>query len=252
MKDLKIKTRNLNVYFNYQQALNDVSIELYSYKITSIIGPSGCGKSTFLKTLNRMNEHVAGFRQDGEVRIDGVNIYQPDIDLVNLRKRVGMVFQTSTLFPKSVYDNISFAPRLHGVAKKSELDEIVEDVCRKAAIWDEVKDRLNESALNFSAGQQQRLSIARVLSLDPDIILLDEPASALDPGSTAKIEELMVELKNDYTVVFITHNMQQAARISDYTAFLYMGQLVEYEKTTKIFTNPANQQTEDYITGRYG
>ncbi len=252
MKELKIKTQNLSVYFDYQQALNNISLEIYSHKITSIIGPSGCGKSTFLKTLNRMNEYIPGFRKTGEVYIDGIDIYKRDIDVVNLRKHVGMVFQTSNLFPKSVYDNITFAPKLHGVKKKNDLDEIVEKVCKKAAIWDEVKDRLNDSALNLSAGQQQRLCIARVLSIEPDVILLDEPASALDPASTAKIEELMMELRNDYTVIIITHNMQQAARISDYTAFFYMGQLVEFEKTTKLFTNPTNQQTEDYITGRYG
>ncbi|GJQ62170.1 MAG: phosphate import ATP-binding protein PstB [Melioribacteraceae bacterium] len=252
MKEVKVKVQNLNVFFNYLQALNSVSIEIYSNKITSIVGPSGCGKTTFLRTINRMNDLIMGFRKTGEVIIDGVELYDNSIDVVNLRRLVGMVFQTSNLFPKSVYDNITFGPRLHGIKDKKRLDEIVENVCTRSAIWNEVKDRLNENALSFSAGQQQRLCIARVLAVEPDIILMDEPASALDPSSTAKIEELILDLRNNYTVLIVTHNMQQAARISDYTAFFYLGQLVEYEKTSKMFTNPTNKQTEDYITGRFG
>jgi len=252
MKEVKVKVQNLNVFFNYVQALNNVSIELYTNKITSIVGPSGCGKTTFLRTINRMNDLILGFRKTGEVILDGVEIYDHNIDVVNLRRLVGMVFQNSNLFPKTVFENITFGPKLHGIKDKEKLGEIVENVCTRAAIWNEVKDRLNDNALSFSAGQQQRMCIARVLAVEPDVILLDEPASALDPSSTAKIEDLILDLKENYTVIIVTHNMQQAARISDYTAFFYLGQLVEYEKTTKIFTNPTNKQTEDYITGRFG
>lgn len=252
MKEVKIKVRNLSLYFNYIQALNDVSIDIYSKKVTAIIGPSGCGKTSFLRSLNRMNELINGFRFTGEIQIDNTNIYDKEIDVVNLRKLVGMVFQKSNLFPKSIYDNLVFAPKLHGMKDDSQINEIIEETCKKAAIWDEIKDRLNENALNLSAGQQQRLCIARSLTVKPDILLMDEPASALDPTSTSKIEELIYELKKNYTILLVTHNMQQAARISDHTAFFYVGQLVEYEKTTKMFTNPTNQQTEDYITGRFG
>lgn len=252
MKEVKIKVRNLSLYFNYIQALNDVSIDIYSKKVTAIIGPSGCGKTSFLRSLNRMNELINGFRFTGEIQIDNTNIYDKEIDVVNLRKLVGMVFQKSNLFPKSIYDNLVFAPKLHGMKDDSQINEIIEETCKKAAIWDEIKDRLNENALNLSAGQQQRLCIARSLTVKPDILLMDEPASALDPTSTSKIEELIYELKRNYTILLVTHNMQQAARISDHTAFFYVGQLVEYEKTTKMFTNPTNQQTEDYITGRFG
>ena len=252
MKEVKIKVRNLSLYFNYIQALNDVSIDIYSKKVTAIIGPSGCGKTSFLRSLNRMNELINGFRFTGEIQIDNTNIYDKEIDVVNLRKLVGMVFQKSNLFPKSIYDNLVFAPKLHGMKDVSQINEIIEETCKKAAIWDEIKDRLNENALNLSAGQQQRLCIARALTVKPDILLMDEPASALDPTSTSKIEELIYELKKNYTILLVTHNMQQAARISDHTAFFYVGQLVEYEKTTKMFTNPTNQQTEDYITGRFG
>lgn len=252
MKEVKIKVRNLSLYFNYIQALNDVSIDIYSKKVTAIIGPSGCGKTSFLRSLNRMNELINGFRFTGEIQIDNTNIYDKEIDVVNLRKLVGMVFQKSNLFPKSIYDNLVFAPKLHGMKDDSQINEIIEETCKKAAIWDEIKDRLNENALNLSAGQQQRLCIARALTVKPDILLMDEPASALDPTSTSKIEELIYELKRNYTILLVTHNMQQAARISDHTAFFYVGQLVEYEKTTKMFTNPTNQQTEDYITGRFG
>ena len=252
MKEVKIKVRNLSLYFNYIQALNDVSIDIYSKKVTAIIGPSGCGKTSFLRSLNRMNELINGFRFTGEIQIDNTNIYDKEIDVVNLRKLVGMVFQKSNLFPKSIYDNLVFAPKLHGMKDDSQINEIIEETCKKAAIWDEIKDRLIENALNLSAGQQQRLCIARALTVKPDILLMDEPASALDPTSTSKIEELIYELKRNYTILLVTHNMQQAARISDHTAFFYVGQLVEYEKTTKMFTNPTNQQTEDYITGRFG
>lgn len=252
MKQVKIKINNLNVFFDYIQAINDVSIDVYENKITSIIGPSGCGKTSLLRTLNRMNELIPGFRINGSVLIDDVDIYEPNIDVVNLRKLVGMVFQRSNLFPKSVYDNLIFAPKLQGIKDSKILNEIVERTCTQAAIWDEVKDRLGDNALNLSAGQQQRLCIARALAIEPDILLMDEPASALDPISTAKIEELIFELRKNYTIMVVTHNMQQAARISDYTAFMYLGQLIEYEKTTKLFTNPSNKQTEDYITGRFG
>lgn len=252
MKETKIEIKNLSVFFNYIQAINNVSFEIYSNKITSVIGPSGCGKTSLLRTINRMNELISGFMLKGKVLIDDIDIYGREIDVVNLRIQVGMVFQTSNLFPKSIYENLVFAPRLHGIHNPSELDNIVEKVCTQAAIWDEVKDRLNENALNLSAGQQQRLCIARTLAVEPKILLLDEPASALDPISTAKIEELLFDLKNKYTIVLVTHNMQQAARISDHTAFLYMGQLIEYGKTTKLFTSPENKQTEDYITGRFG
>ncbi len=252
MKETKIKIQKLSVYFEYIQALNDVSLDIYANKVTSFIGPSGCGKTSFLRTLNRMNEMMRGFRHTGNVLIDDVNIYEKQIDTVNLRKLVGMVFQSSNLFPKSIYENIVFAARLHGLKDKNALDEIVERTSKQAAIWEEIKDRLNENALNLSLGQQQRLCIARSLAVEPDILLMDEPASSLDPISTAKIEELIFELKQKYTIIVVTHNMQQAARISDYTAFLYLGQLVEYDKTTKMFTNPKNKQTEDYITGRFG
>lgn len=252
MKDSKISVNNLSVYFDYIQALNDVSLDFYANKITSIIGPSGCGKTSLLRTFNRMNDLMTGFRMNGEVKIDNVNIYDKNIDVVNLRKLVGMVFQKSNLFPKSIYENLVFPSKLNGIKDKKKLDEIVEKTCVSAAIWDEIKDRLNENALNLSAGQQQRLCIARALALNPDILLMDEPASALDPLSTAKIEELIFELKQQFTIIIVTHNMQQAARISDFTAFFYLGHLVEYDKTMKLFTNPSNKQTEDYITGRFG
>lgn len=252
MKEVKIEIKNLSVFFNYIQALNDVSLHFFSNRITSLIGPSGCGKTSLLRTLNRMNDLMPGFRKNGNVLIDEVDIYDSSIDIVNLRKLVGMVFQSSNLFPKSIYENLVFAPKLHGIKNKTELDEIVEQTCTSAALWNEVKDRLNDSALSLSAGQQQRLCIARALTVKPDILLMDEPASALDPISTGKIEDLIFDLKQNYTIIIVTHNMQQAARISDYTAFLYLGQLIEYDKTTKLFTDPSNKQTEDYITGRFG
>ena len=252
MKETKIKIENLSVYFDYIQALNDVSMEVYSNKITSIIGPSGCGKTSLLRSINRMNDLMLGFRFDGRISIDEINIYDKDVDVVNLRKLVGMVFQKSNLFPKTIYENLAYAAKIHGIKEKSKLNEVIEKTCIDASIWDEVKDRLNENALNLSAGQQQRLCIARALTVEPDILLMDEPASSLDPITTGKIEDLIFELKERYTIVLVTHNMQQAARVSDYTAFFYIGQLVEYDKTSKLFTNPSNKQTEDYITGRFG
>ncbi|MEI7812577.1 MAG: phosphate ABC transporter ATP-binding protein PstB [Ignavibacteria bacterium] len=252
MKESKIVTKNLNLYYGQKQALKDISLEIYANKVTAFIGPSGCGKSTFLRALNRMNDLIAGVKIDGTVTIDGINIYDKSLDVVNLRKRVGMVFQKSNLFPKSIYDNLVYAPKLYGIKEKSALNETVERTCRQAAIWDEVKDRLNESALSLSGGQQQRLCIARALAVEPDIILMDEPASALDPVSTGKIEELLFELKTKYTIVIVTHNMQQAARVSDYTAFFYIGELIEYDKTSKIFTKPSIRKTEEYVTGRFG
>ena len=252
MKEIKIKIKNLSVYFNYIQALNDVSLEIFENKVTCLIGPSGCGKTSLLRSLNRMNDMIYGFRMNGEILIDDIDIYNKEIDVVNLRRLVGMVFQQSNLFPKSIYDNLIFAPKILGIKDKTELEEIAERVCTQTSIWNEVKDRLDESALNLSAGQQQRLCIARALTVDPDILLMDEPSSSLDPVSTSKIEELLFDLKRNYTILIVTHNMQQAARISDYTAYLYLGQLVEYDKTTKIFTNPANKQTEDFLTGRFG
>lgn len=252
MKEVKIRTQDLNLFYYKKQALKNITLDIPARRVTAFIGPSGCGKSTFLRTINRMNDLIDGAHITGQVYIDGINIYDKSLDTVNLRKRVGMVFQKSNLFPKTIYENLVFGPKLNGEKDKKKLDEIVETTCQQAAIWDEVKDRLKDNALSLSGGQQQRLCIARALAVAPDILLMDEPASALDPISTAKIEELLFELKNTYTIVIVTHNMQQAARVSDYTAFFYMGELIEYEKTTKIFTNPSIKQTEDYVTGRFG
>jgi phosphate transport system ATP-binding protein len=252
MREIKIVTKNLNLFYGTSQALKNISIEVPEKKITAFIGPSGCGKSTFLRVLNRMNDLIDGVKIEGEVYIDGVNIYDKQIDEVNLRKSVGMVFQKSNLFPKSVYENIVYGPKINGLRDKKELDEIVEKTLKQAALWDEVKDRLKESGLSLSGGQQQRLCIARALAVEPEIILMDEPASALDPISTAKIEELLHQLKEKYTIVIVTHNMQQAARVSDNTAFFYLGELIEYDNTAKIFTKPSVKQTEDYVTGRFG
>ena len=252
MKETKIKVNNLNFYYDKKIALSGISLDMYSNQVTAFIGPSGCGKSTFLRTLNRMNDLIDNIRVEGEVVIDGLNIYDPNIDVVQLRKRIGMVFQKSNPFPKSIYENIAYGPKINGIKEKMKLDEIVEESLKKAAIWDEVKDRLKDSALGLSGGQQQRICIARALAVNPDIILMDEPASALDPISTAKIEELILELRNNYTIIIVTHNMQQAARVSDYTAFFYLGELIEYNKTATLFTNPDKKQTEDYITGRFG
>ena len=247
----KLTIENLNLFYGDFQALKNINMEIAAKEITAFIGPSGCGKSTLLKTLNRMNDLVDGCRIEGKVLLDGEDIYScEDVNL--LRKKVGMVFQKANPFPMSVYDNIAFGPRTHGITKKSILDDIVEESLRKAAIWDETKDRLNKSALGFSGGQQQRLCIARALAVEPDVLLMDEPTSALDPISTMKIEQLALELKKDYTIVIVTHNMQQAMRISDKTAFFLLGDLVEFDKTKDIFTNPFHKKTEDYVNGRFG
>jgi phosphate transport system ATP-binding protein len=251
-KDIKINVHDLNVYYGSNRALHNICMEIPEKKVTAFIGPSGCGKSTFLRTLNRMNDLIDSFRVEGEVNIDGINIYQKNIDVVNLRKKVGMIFQKSNPFAKSIYENVAYGPRINGISDKKQLDVIVENSLKQSAIWDEVKDRLQSSALSLSGGQQQRICIARTLAVNPDIILMDEPASALDPISTAKIEELIHDLKNYYTIVIVTHNMQQAARTSDLTAFFYLGELVEMDKTRTIFTNPSKKQTEDYISGRFG
>ncbi len=248
----KIRTRGLNLYYGEHHALKDIDLNVRTHSITALIGPSGCGKSTFIRTLNRMNDLIDGVRIIGEVSIDDENIYQPNIDVVALRKKVGMVFQRPNPFPMSVYDNIAYGPRIHGIKDRRKLDEIVEKSLKGAALWEEVKDRLHKPALGLSGGQQQRLCIARLLAVEPEILLMDEPTSALDPISTLKIEELVQELKKDYTIVIVTHNMQQAARISDFTAYFLNGEVIEYDATDVIFTNPRDQRTEDYITGRFG
>ena len=247
-----IESRALNLYYGDNHALKDISIQIPANKITALIGPSGCGKSTFLKTLNRMNDLVPGVRIEGEVLYNGENIYGKDVDVTRLRKQIGMVFQKANPFPMSIYDNIAYGPRTHGVRSRAKLDDIVERSLRDAAIWDEVKDRLKGSALGLSGGQQQRLCIARALAVEPDVLLMDESTSALDPISTSKIEELAMELKNRYTVVMVTHNMQQAVRVSDMTAFFLLGELVEFGDTERIFSHPQDKRTEDYITGRFG
>jgi phosphate transport system ATP-binding protein len=252
MNDFKVKVKDLSLWYGSNHALKNISMDIPEKKVTAFIGPSGCGKSTFLRTLNRMNDLIDNVKISGEISIDEINIYDKNIDVVNLRKKVGMIFQKSNPFAKSVYDNIAFGPRINGISKKSILDEIVERSLKQAAIWDEVKDRLFNSALSLSGGQQQRICIARSLAVNPEIILMDEPASALDPISTAKIEELIHELKKEYTIIIVTHNMQQAARTSDLTALFYMGDLVEMNRTEIIFSNPAKKQTEDYISGRFG
>lgn len=248
----KIEVENLEFYYGESKALHDISILIPSQKVTAFIGPSGCGKSTFLRTLNRMNDLIDGARCTGKVLIDGEDIYDPNVDVVALRKKVGMVFQRSNPFPKSIFENVAYGPRIHGLRDRAQLEEIVERSLVRADLWNDVKDRLDNSALDLSGGQQQRLCIARALAVDPDILLMDEPASALDPRSTSKIEDLVGELRKNYTIVIVTHNMQQAARVSDYTAFFYEGNLVEFEETNKLFTKPAEKRTEDYITGRFG
>ena len=248
----KMEVRHLSVYYGKFRALADVSLAIAPMKITALIGPSGCGKSTLLRSLNRMNDLTPGARLEGEVRLDGANIYTPQTDVVDVRRRVGMVFQRPNPFPKSLYDNVAYGPRLYGIRRKAELDEIVEQSLRRAALWDEVKDKLHQSGLALSGGQQQRLCIARALAVEPEVILMDEPASALDPVATLKIEELMQELKAEYTIVIVTHNMQQAARVSDFTGYFLLGELVEFGETGQIFTNPSDSRTEDYITGRFG
>ena len=247
-----ITVNDLCLWYGTTQALKNVNINIAKNSITALIGPSGCGKSTFLKTLNRMNDLVPGVRITGEVRYDGKDIFAPGTDVNELRKNIGMVFQKPNPFPMSVYDNIAYGPRTHGVRSKAKLDDIVERSLRDAAIWDEVKDRLKKSALGLSGGQQQRLCIARALAVEPDVLLMDEPTSALDPISTSKIEDLAMDLKKKYTIVIVTHNMQQAVRISDYTAFVLLGDLVEYGSTEKMFEQPQDKRTEDYITGRFG
>ena len=249
--DDKFVIKNLNLHYGDFHALKNINMNIPKNQITAFIGPSGCGKSTFLKTLNRMNDLIEGVKIDGEVYLDGANIFT-EMDDITLRHRVGMVFQQPNPFPKSIYDNIAYGPRLFGVHKKAELDIIVEKALKQAAIWDEVKDRLKKSALGLSGGQQQRLCIARTLAVEPEVILMDEPTSALDPISTSRIEDLAIELKNDYTIIMVTHNMQQATRISDNTAFFLLGEMIEYDKTEQLFSMPKNKKTEDYITGRFG
>ena len=252
-RPVKVQAEGLNFSYGSTRALEDISIRIHSNVVTAFIGPSGCGKSTFLRTLNRMNDIIPGTRVDGKVLIDGTDIYGPGIDVVALRRRVGMVFQKSNPFPKSIFDNVAYGLRINGMAgSRSELAERVEESLRQAALWDEVKDRLQDSALAMSGGQQQRLCIARALAVRPDILLMDEPASALDPIATQRIEELVYDLKKTYTIVIVTHNMQQAARVSDFTAFFWLGRLVEYGRTDKMFTAPAEKLTEDYVTGRFG
>ncbi len=251
MTDFKFDVEGLDLYYGNFKALKDITMQIKKNEITALIGPSGCGKSTFLKTLNRMNDLVEGCKVEGTIKLDGEDIYN-ELDPITLRRRVGMVFQQPNPFPKSIYDNVAYGPRIHGISKKSKLDEIVERSLRQAAIWDELKDRLNKSALGLSGGQQQRLCIARTLAVQPDVILMDEPTSALDPISTGKIEDLALELKKDYTIVIVTHNMQQASRISDKTAFFLLGDLIEFGDTKELFANPKNPKTEEYITGRFG
>ena len=250
--ETKICVRKLNLYYGSNHALKNINMDIPAGAVTAFIGPSGCGKSTFLKTLNRMNDLVEGVRISGQVLLDGEQIYGPNVDTTALRRRVGMVFQQPNPFPMSIYDNVAYGPRVHGIRSKARLDEIVEESLRGAAIWEEVKDRLKKSALGLSGGQQQRLCIARALAVEPEVLLMDEPTSALDPISTAKIEDLMEYLKKKYTVVVVTHNMQQATRVSDYTAFFLLGDLIEFGKTQQVFSYPREKRTEDYITGRFG
>lgn len=252
VEPIKLEVKNLNLYYDQKRALNNVSMKIPEKKVTAFIGPSGCGKSTLLRCFNRMNDLVDSCRVEGEILLDGYNIYEKNVDVAELRRQVGMVFQKPNPFPKSIYENVAYGLRLQGVKSKRILDEVVENSLKGAALWDEVKDRLHDNAFGLSGGQQQRLVIARAIAIEPEVILLDEPASALDPISTLKIEELINDLKNQYTIVIVTHSMQQAARVSDYTAFMYMGDLIEHDLTDNVFTNPGKKQTEDYITGRYG
>jgi phosphate transport system ATP-binding protein len=247
-----LQVENLNLYYGQKQALFDVNMLIPQKKVTAYIGPSGCGKSTLLRCINRMNDLIDGVRIDGSIKLDGNDIFAPAVNVAQLRRRVGMVFQKPNPFPKTVYENVAYGLRIQGINDRRIIDETVEQALRGAALWDEIKDRLNDNALGLSGGQQQRLVIARAIAIQPEVLLLDEPASALDPISTLKIEELINELKEKYTIVIVTHNMQQAARVSDYTAFMYMGELIEYGATHQLFTNPDKKQTEDYITGRYG
>lgn len=247
-----ISISDLSLYYGDFKALKSVNIDIDCHAITALIGPSGCGKSTFLRCLNRMNDLIPGVRVEGRILLDGVDILDPSVDVVELRKRVGMVFQQPNPFPKSIFDNVAYGPRIHGTTNKAELEEIVEESLTRAALWEEVKDDLHKSAMMLSGGQQQRLCIARVLAVKPEVVLMDEPCSALDPISTLRIEELMQTLKTDYTIIIVTHNMQQAARVSDYTGFFLMGELIEFDKSPVIFTRPKDKRTEDYVTGRFG
>jgi len=249
---VRMRSTGLDLFYGQKQALYGIEMPILKNRVTALIGPSGCGKSTFLRCLNRMNDLIEGVKVTGNVELDGVNIYDSRVDTVSLRRKVGMIFQKSNPFPKSIYENVAYGPRIHGQKDKTKLDELVERSLRGAALWDEVKDTLNKSALALSGGQQQRLCIARAIAVEPEVLLMDEPASALDPIATAHIEELIHELARDYTVVIVTHNMQQAARVSDYTAFFYMGDLVEFASTDTIFTHPSQPRTEDYVTGRFG
>ncbi|WJW75067.1 phosphate ABC transporter ATP-binding protein PstB [Thiohalobacter sp. IOR34] len=251
-EDICIEVKGLRLFYGEKQALKDINMRIPRQRVTAYIGPSGCGKSTLLRCFNRMNDLIDGCRIEGRVELDGENIFDKRVDVADLRRRVGMVFQKPNPFPKSIYENVAYGLRLQGINKRRVLDEVVEKSLRGAALWDEVKDRLHESAMGLSGGQQQRLVIARAIAIEPEVLLLDEPASALDPISTLKIEELIYELKEKYTIVIVTHNMQQAARVSDYTAFMYIGEVIEFGDTNTIFTNPAEKMTEDYITGRYG
>lgn len=250
--ETKISSENLNLYYGDVHALKNITFPAYANKVTALIGPSGCGKSTYLKTLNRMNDLVPGVKINGKVTLDNSDIYSGSMDVTSLRKRVGMVFQSPNPFPMSIYDNIAYGPRIHGLKNRRELDEIVEESLKNSALWDEVKDRLKKSALGLSGGQQQRLCIARALAVQPEVLLMDEPTSALDPISTMKIEDLITKLKEKYTIIIVTHNMQQAARISDYTAFFLHGEVIEYRETEDLFSMPSDKRTEDYITGRFG
>jgi phosphate transport system ATP-binding protein len=252
LKNVIITAKNVDFYYGSFRALTDVTMDFEKNRVTALIGPSGCGKSTLLRLLNRMNDLILGTRVEGEILFEGRNIYAPDVDPVEIRRRVGMVFQKPNPFPKSIFNNITYAPKLSGITNKAELETLVEQSLKQAVLWDEVKDILDRSAMTLSGGQQQRLCIARALAMKPDVLLMDEPTSALDPISTAKIEELIDELKRLYTIIIVTHNMQQAARVSEYTGFFYIGKLIEFNQTEKIFTNPAVKQTEDYITGRFG
>lgn len=251
-ESITLEVKALNLFYGPQQALNNINMRIPKQRVTAYIGPSGCGKSTLLRCFNRMNDLVDDLRIEGEILLDGNNIFAPEVNVAELRRRVGMVFQKPNPFPKSIYENVAYGLRLQGINSKRLLDEVVEKSLKGAALWDEVKDRLHENALGMSGGQQQRLVIARAIAIEPEVLLLDEPASALDPISTLKIEELIHQLKSEYTLVIVTHNMQQAARVSDYTAFMYLGELIEFNDTSTLFTNPVQKQTEDYITGRYG
>ena len=252
MPDIKLYTEHFNFYYGSFKALTDISMEIETHRVTALIGPSGCGKSTFLRSLNRMNDIILGTKVEGKIILDNQDIYDKSIDVVDLRRRVGMVFQKSNPFPKSIFDNVAYGLRINGERNKSIIAQRVEESLQDAALWEEVKDRLGESAMDLSGGQQQRLCIARALAVKPEVILMDEPASALDPIATQKIEELIFQLKKDYTIIIVTHNMQQAARVSDYTAFFYLGELIEFGETDQIFTNPKLKKTEDYVTGRFG